>query len=493
MKKIIFFLLFLLFGSFLYNSFSQVSSSSKNRHSIVGGEDNIISGLKQFLSAANFNLITNGLVFYSRMDALPPTDVIGNVTITDSSAGQLGVLPDNQGLIFRAINAGANTSHLMLTVPDSPTFNFKNSFTASIWVNNNGSSWDGYRAFLDKSDIFASGNNGWVLYYQTDAGTFKLIVGNSSSLFEVVTPLTSPDGSVWYNITARVNTTNKQAIIGVNGTSYLGTNTYTGTLATNNSPLNIFNPVGAGGNGFGGKMDEIGIWNRVLSDTEVQQIYLAGISNHVGYPFDQQVNNVFCPFSARGLNEVTLQSLFQSNSWAVAHLAITNLIPCISMYVTTNAGWGDTIYGSLAEQVRTNFPSYRGTRTNGYVIFAPGVENDIIEINNHLNGGGIDWDITNVVVSMSNSCATIVSRGYKVLVVTIADTIGFDPFEESMRHYANQCMTNFPGISGFLDIDNFITTNTVPNQYDASLSEFSDDGHTNWVGRVNDKAVQVWP
>lgn len=438
------------------------------------------------------NTLTNGLAVYYRNDVVPPPDVIGTNNLTDINPGLIGPFP-NSGAAFQFLYAGGSSSGIGLQANDNRTFSpgTNNSFTISFWVSNLGQPWQSsFPAFLDKSDLYAGGNSGWLLQYSSG---FKFYIGNGTVINGIVSSVGIPDIAAWYHLTARWNPTNHTQTLGVNGTNTLDSVVTNMIVMTNSQLFSMFCPSTVGSSAYSQAMDEVAIWNRWLSDDEVQQVYVAGINNHVGYPFTQQLTNVFWVMSARGLNETTIQTYFQRDTWVSNHLSITNLIPSISMYVTTNAGWGDTTYGSLAEQIRTNFPSCTGTRTNGFVIFSPGIENDIIVINGSIATNPA-FNITNVVFSMSNSAVTLMNRGYKLLAVTCANVVGFSPDEDNWRQYANQWMTNLPGISGFVNVDTFINTNNVPSDYDGSGSEFSEPtGKTNMAAHINAKALEVWP
>jgi MSHA biogenesis protein MshQ len=79
----------------------------------------------------------------------------------------------------------------------------------------------------------------------------------------------------WYNVICTYSTSTG-LVIYVNGIS-AGTNGTTGTLTTSTKELWVGRYSEATGYGFNGTIDELAMWNRVLTQAEITQIYGVGV------------------------------------------------------------------------------------------------------------------------------------------------------------------------------------------------------------------------
>ena len=88
--------------------------------------------------------------------------------------------------------------------------------------------------------------------------------------------------NTWYNLVFTYNGTT--GILYLNG-SEVASNTYSVTLTYNTQPwyIGADNSASPQGDHFNGYMDEIGIWSRALTSTEVTQLYNSG--KGLQYPF----------------------------------------------------------------------------------------------------------------------------------------------------------------------------------------------------------------
>ena len=76
-------------------------------------------------------------------------------------------------------------------------------------------------------------------------------------------------------------------ILYVNGTN-IGSETQTGTIDLNNSQLTLGRRPGQAGYDYHGLIDEVGIWDRILSPAEVTELYNSGAG--LAYPFTVGTN-----------------------------------------------------------------------------------------------------------------------------------------------------------------------------------------------------------
>jgi T5SS/PEP-CTERM-associated repeat protein len=420
------------------------------------------------------NTLTNGLVAYYRMDTVPPRDAVGKNDLTDEHPGKLG---DQIGLIYHCITAGGNSSGFRLSHADNSTFRFgpNHDFTVSTWVNANGIGWTGnYPVFMDKGCF--NHRNGFLLYH--DNTTFRFSVGNGTTLTSVGSSLTAPNVSTWYNVVGRYSAANQRIYLNVQGTNYQDSTIYSDIIANNSDPFSLFAPSTGEGDCWSQLMDDVGVWDRCLSDAEVQSLYTYGVAYGKGYSWATATNTtIVFQGDARLLGEPTLQTMFSGMSWASNHMTVPQTI--ISMYVLTNAQNGDPYFGALETNL-AQVLSYKGPGTNLYWVGEVGV-NDIIVKNSFVT----NLTAVQIATALTNFMTALVSNGVKVVPITIYDVQGFEPIEEEDRRYLNHALTHVPGILGFLNTDPWLDTNAMAGFYNASESELTDAGNTNVATHLN--------
>ena len=218
--------------------------------------------------ALSNNLITvpNGLVGHWPMDA---ADIAGTVLTERCGNGlnaSLGgtaptIIPGKvgQGLSF---GSSSNTTVGYTQLLD---LTYKASF--AMWINPD-PSWPAYAVFLDKYST-NSGNTCWRVSRSSSTTMVSfydythVIAGGSLTI------------SAWNHIVVTIDT--GVCIIYVNGI-----NVASGAVF---SPLQTYSGVTyigryVSGANFVGKLDDMRIYNRTLSQAEIIQIYIAGLSGH---------------------------------------------------------------------------------------------------------------------------------------------------------------------------------------------------------------------
>jgi hypothetical protein len=439
----------------------QVESCSSSDGGLLGGD-------------GGPNTLTNGLVAYYRMDTVPPRDAVGTNDLTDENPGTLS---DQIGLIYHCITAGGNSSDIRLSHADNSTFRFgpNHDFTVSTWVNANGFDWPGnYPVFADKGCF--NNQNGFLLYH--DNSTFHFCVGNGTTLTGVASSLETPDTSTWYNVVGRYSSTNQRIYLNVQGTNYQDSTIYTDIIANNSDPFSLFAPSTGDGDCWSQLMDDVGVWDRCLSDAEIQSLYSYGVANGKGYPWGAVTNTtIVFQGDARFMFEPTLQTYFAQMSWASNHMTVPQTI--ISMYVLTNAQNGDAYFGALETNL-AQVLSYKGPGTNLYWVGEVGVNDIIVK-----NGLVTNFTTLDIATALTNFMTALITNGVKVVPITIYDVQAFEPQEEDDRSYLNNALTVVPGILGFLNTDPWLDTNSVAGFYNGSESELTDSGNTNVATHLN--------
>ena len=168
-------------------------------------------------------------------------------------------------------NGTANSAYYFDGIDDKMTASGaaefgKSSFTANLWVCSTQSS--GYGNLLRTDDGY-SGSNGWLVRF--NSGKLEIWEGRTVGR-QYVSTNTYSDG-VWHMVTYVRDVENHVGQLYVDG-SYVG-----GYTATDN---NVTGPLKFGTYGSGeyyqGKMDDVSLYNRALSASEVAELYPAASS-----------------------------------------------------------------------------------------------------------------------------------------------------------------------------------------------------------------------
>ena len=209
--------------------------------------------------------LLSGLLAYWNLNETSGTraDNSGNGHYLDEVGGVVGY---STGIISNSAGSFAN----YLRTNDIINMNSGSSdYTFQFWLKiDNASSQD---------IMVPEPNLDFAFYYDADSQTFRIseIAVSDNNLFNY-----APNGNQWDHIAI--------VISGNTYTSYLngvsqGTLTYVNFLITNK--INFGNSIRNGGNyPVTGLMDEIAIWSRALTGSEITQLYNAGAGKT--YPFN---------------------------------------------------------------------------------------------------------------------------------------------------------------------------------------------------------------
>jgi len=206
--------------------------------------------------------LTDGLVAYYKFDG-DATDSVGsnNGTVYGATVTTSGKI--NQAYSFDGIN---DYIGLPGTLINNDSYG-----TISMWIKLNVSA---NQAFFSKQ----ANNVDSMLIFQTDSSSkLQFKSDNGSGTTNGTTVLTT---GVWYNVIAvRNNTIQKIYVNGVEDGS-ISADT---SIRNNTSTIAIGAWIGDGNNYASIIIDEIGIWNRALTASEVSELYNNG--NGKSYPF----------------------------------------------------------------------------------------------------------------------------------------------------------------------------------------------------------------
>lgn len=228
-----------------------LSGGRLNRYGYEGKEQEMGNG----------KIPTDGLVSYYALEGGAFDDGVGNQGSVVNATLTSGQIRDAYAF---------NGNGAYVAVNDSNSLDFTGNFTLSAWIKP-AKATQGY--VVEKQGAymlqFISGTNttqGGIYI----AGTWTALATSSAI------PL-----NTWSHVVFTYNKSN--AIIYINGVSS-GTGSSTSNIDTNNNPLWI----GAKNStdrtrDFNGSIDEVGIWNRALTSTEVTQLYNYGSQFESGY------------------------------------------------------------------------------------------------------------------------------------------------------------------------------------------------------------------
>jgi hypothetical protein len=185
------------------------------------------------------------------------------------TTGQIG-----KALQFDGVNDYAWAS-------SSPSLNIASgSITISSWVYVTGSGW---RAIVGKGESASEKDHNYMLEFDTN-GKALFAIGNGNAFYGIRT--TTGIGSGWHHIAAVFTSTSDTKIYfdGVlkSTTVESGSNSAT-KLTVNNKKLTI-GDLGAGSDYFNGKIDEVKIYNRALTASEIAEYLNSGTSTPTPAP-----------------------------------------------------------------------------------------------------------------------------------------------------------------------------------------------------------------
>jgi hypothetical protein len=181
---------------------------------------------------------------------------------TTYAAGKVG-----QAFQFSTFNGSASTQ---VNVADSPSLRLTNGLTIDAWINPNAPGVAD-NPILVKGNLSSANSQPYsILFVNAGASDNRIIfrVGNASTFDSVVS-----NSNILLNTYTHVAVTydGTTMSIYVNGSLDAFKTTTIGTLNQNSLPL----AIGGGAADFSGAVDELEIYNRALSQTEIQSVYNA--------------------------------------------------------------------------------------------------------------------------------------------------------------------------------------------------------------------------
>jgi len=221
-----------------------------------------------FASAALIDDITSYYTFdIDASDSLGVNDgTVSGATLTTGSGGKIG-----EGYDFDGSTNYIDTN-------DGGAFVFNNDFTVSAWINR-----DVYASnndfIVDKRD---ANNDGWL--FGVIADKLALNIDNSDTLSSDTVLL----ANTWYYVVAVVDRSGtgkvRLYVNGVEESSYSSQPDVSSDTVSVTADARIgMGSYSLDTNGMDGLIDEVGLWNRALTSTEITSLYNSG--SGLQYPF----------------------------------------------------------------------------------------------------------------------------------------------------------------------------------------------------------------
>lgn len=240
----------------------QIKADFVNR----GGSYGVVTQFGKSSTTSGSNL-TNGLVGYWKLD-----EPSGSA-IDSSGIGNTGTIvgavtaPGKHGTAIQF--SGTNDR---VTIPDATSINAATDLTVSAWINPSAllsASSHEYNELVNKGTY---NSKGYLLYFGKAGGLLNFQWSWSGGTSSVVSQNFTYAANTWYHITATLNNTSGK--IYINGVLNNAGAVTTPMSSSSGVQMVIGNDsAGTYGGQFPGTIDEVRVYNRALSESEVRALY----------------------------------------------------------------------------------------------------------------------------------------------------------------------------------------------------------------------------
>ena len=245
-------------------------------------------GWRNFVSAPTNNPLWNNLVAYYTGDNTP-NDAKGtyNGTLVNGATYSTGKI--NGGFSFDGVNDYVNF----------PNDFFKpvSNFSANFWINTNNATTE-QTIF---TSVASNGYLGWRLFISGGVVTFRTFPINTQ-IHGLSTSASKYTASNWYMITV-INDISNGMNIYVNDT-LAASNTIKQAISWGSTTINRLGQNWNNSTVFNGKIDEMALWTKALSSTEVTELYNAGAGKQYVAPTYTTRTTAFA--AATGITDTTI-------------------------------------------------------------------------------------------------------------------------------------------------------------------------------------------
>jgi hypothetical protein len=229
-------------------------------------------GSETVYTANNAVMTSNNLLMH--MDESSGTTIADTSSRNNTGTVAGGVTYGASGIYNNALTFDGVNGEVL--IPNSSTLNPTNRFTMEAWMywNINPATGNGWGNIASKN-----GDSGYRLQHNSNNSAFEfgLVTNNSNSL---TTGTTAPQQGKWYYLVGTYDGSNIRLY--VNG-QLEATAATTGNVVSSTTPLNIgsfkVNPGDPSTRFLNGKIDELALYTRALSATEITARFSRGIND----------------------------------------------------------------------------------------------------------------------------------------------------------------------------------------------------------------------
>ena len=278
-------------------------------------------------------------------------------TWTDLSGGRRDATLTNSPSFDSATGSIAFNGINNLAIVNNPYYTYGKEITVSAWCKFSGFNFDLSQAV---KDVDAMNSNVW-LWHQSTNGFIWYVNDNGTWVAITISSLTT---GVWYHITTTASATSLK--IYVNGVSTVTggaistqiLNVPTSQIATNDNRYSTSRAP------FSGNMSNISVYNRALTDAEIQKNYNALAPRYGLTPIanvSSQIRTTTSAVLSRGLDEITKPIINDPSMVLYLDAGRTD------SYSGTGNTWID-LSGNANNGAMINVPVYNAANS-GYFIF----------------------------------------------------------------------------------------------------------------------------
>ncbi|MEK7547137.1 MAG: LamG-like jellyroll fold domain-containing protein [Patescibacteria group bacterium] len=295
-----------VFGEAGWHNVSYLATTSANKYFIVSASSpfSAATGTEGIVTDG----MTSGLVGYWKLD-----ESAGTITSDFSGNRNSGTLTNSPTFSSSCKVSGCrsfNGSSAYVTVPVSSTINFGNSdLSLSLWFNTPATSAN--QGFIRKGSApFNLNGTGWEIRSR-NANPLEFCLSNGSGTCSALNL-----GSVPQNSWTHVVVTHKRST-GLTSGYIDGSLVATTTLTTGSYTDSYALEIGKGNDGYySGTIDDVRIYNRILSATEAQTIYAGAIYTRYFYIDNVGRDGSGAILSSGGTNDPSTKKVTVVYGWA---------------------------------------------------------------------------------------------------------------------------------------------------------------------------------
>ena len=199
-------------------------------------------------------------------------------------------------------------------IPNNTAFNPGKYFTVEAWINADSWATNPWQNTIVSKDQWSSISEGWVI--RCGGGgrlSFNLALNNNGNWYEIVTGSLMSTNK-WYHVAGTYDGTTMRLYL--NG-KQVGTLNITGTITSTTAPVKIGNiAMSSQSRYFDGEIDEVRIWDTVLTESTIKQYMCHKIDGNHPYLSNLQGHYLFNSLSGTTASDASGNNRSGTNSGA---------------------------------------------------------------------------------------------------------------------------------------------------------------------------------